>query len=66
MQRLYLLPGTGTTPGMTAPVPWQVANPKRDHSILNPRLREVRLHEAVEKLYGESELRRKLRERQQR
>jgi len=66
MQRLYLLPGTGTTPGMTSPVPWQVANPKRDHSILNPRLREVRLHEAVEKLYGESELRRKLRQRQQR
>jgi hypothetical protein len=59
MQQLYLLPGTGTTPGKLPPVPWKVVNPQRNNDIRNPREREIDLHNNVRKLYGESQLRRR-------
>lgn len=59
MQKLFLLPGTGTTPGKLPPVPWKVRNPERDYRIRDSREREIDLHGKVEELYGESGLRRR-------
>ncbi|MDA0809877.1 MAG: hypothetical protein O2983_08980 [Planctomycetota bacterium] len=59
MQKLYLLPGTGTTPGKLPPVVWKVRNPERDNSIENPRQREIDLHQKVEEFFGESQLRKR-------
>ena len=59
MQKLYLLPGTGTTPGKLPPVVWKVRNPERDNSIPNKREREIDLHQKVEEFFGESQLRKR-------
>ena len=56
-QRLYLAPNTGTSPGKAPPSPWTVADPKRDFSVDSWRQREVKLHEAIEKWYGPSGVR---------
>jgi hypothetical protein len=57
MQKLYLLPGTGTTPGKLPPVPWHVRDPRRNYGIEDRRQREIELHRAVEELYGPTKLR---------
>ena len=57
MERMYLLPGTGTTPGKSAPVPWMVVDPQRDLRIHTFREQEIDLHLRVEQSYGGSRLR---------
>ena len=59
MQKLYLLPGTGSLPGQQPPVTWKVRNPERDNSIENLREREINLHMKVEEFFGESQLRKR-------
>jgi len=57
MQKLYLLPGTGTSPGKAPPVPWHVRDPQRDFRIRDPRDREIQFHSTVEELFGPSRMR---------
>ena len=57
MERMYLLPGTGTTPGKRAPVPWMVVDPQRNLKLQSGREQEIDLHLQTEQFYGTSLLR---------